>query len=63
MAAAVFIGGNSNGEGRHGQGWTRVQGRGRKGGGKGGKGGKGKGDGKGGKGKGEGNEGSKNGKG
>ncbi len=70
--AAVFIvNGNSNGEGRGGQGWMRAQGQGHKGGGKGGgkgskggkggKGGKGKGNGKGNKGKGS--KGSKGGKG
>jgi hypothetical protein len=48
MVAAVFIDGNSNGEGRRGWERMRVQGQRRKGGGKGGKGRKGKGDGEGG---------------
>jgi hypothetical protein len=47
MAAAVFINGDSNGKGRCGQGQTRVQGQGRKGGNNGGKGSKGVSNGKG----------------
>jgi hypothetical protein len=62
-AVAVFIDCNSNGKGRRGQGWTRVQGLGRKGGGKGGKVSKGKGNCKGGKDEGECGKGSKGGKG